>query len=270
MPARLIIGQKAFAPDSNVLDMLDWAGGRLLGASRRPGSDMSNAPTSSIDQVLAALRTSEVLGRLSPDGARALARAGSALDLPAGRLLCQAGDPGDAVYVVLDGEIEIRTASRAGREVRFVALGKGSIVGEMAVLDGGPRSADMGATRRSRLWRIPRAALLEQLEAEPAAAVSLLVELVGRLRRTNAALEAQTTLDLGGRLARLLLAEQNARGLVALSQTELARRIGASREKVNRKLKEWSDDEQVAVTTAGVRILNAERLTGHGRGESHI
>ncbi|HEX3700977.1 MAG TPA: Crp/Fnr family transcriptional regulator [Phenylobacterium sp.] len=227
---------------------------------------MATLPASSIDQVLTALRASEVLGRLSAEGAAALARAGSALDLPAGRLLCQAGDPGDAVYVVLDGEIEVRTASRGGREVRFVALGKGALVGEMAVLDGGPRSADMAATRRSRLWRIPRAALLERLEAEPAAAVSLLVELVGRLRRTNAALEAQTTLDLGGRLARLLLAEQNARGLVPLSQTELARRIGASREKVNRKLKEWSAEGQVDVTTAGIRVLAPDRLAAHGQG----
>ena len=260
--AELLSPMKAFAADSNVLDLLDWAGGRLCGASRRPGGEMATAPASSIDQVMAALRTSEVLGRLSPDGAAALARAGSAVDLPAGRLLCQAGDPGDAVYVVLDGEIEVRTASRGGREVRFVALGRGALAGEMAVLDGGPRSADMAATRKSRLWRIPRAALLERLEAEPAAAVSLLVELVGRLRRTNAALEAQTTLDLGGRLARLLLAEQNARGLVALSQTELARRIGASREKVNRKLKEWSADGQVAVTTAGIRVLAPDRLAG--------
>ncbi|THD77907.1 MAG: Crp/Fnr family transcriptional regulator [Phenylobacterium sp.] len=264
----LLSPMKAFAADSNVLDLLDWAGGRLCGAPRQLGGGMATAPTSSIDQVLVALRTSEVLGRLSAEGAAALARAGSAVDLPAGRLLCQAGDPGDAVYVVLDGEIEVRTASRGGREVRFVALGKGALAGEMAVLDGGPRSADMAATRRSRLWRIPRAALLERLEAEPAAAVSLLVELVGRLRRTNAALEAQTTLDLGGRLARLLLAEQNARGLVALSQTELARRIGASREKVNRKLKEWSADGQVAVTTAGIRVLAPERLAGGGSAAS--
>jgi CRP-like cAMP-binding protein len=225
-----------------------------------------STPANSIDQVCAALRTSEVLGRLSAEGAAALARAGGPLELPAGRLLCQAGDPGDAVYVVLEGELEVRVASRTGREVRFVALGKGALAGEMAVLDGGPRSADMAATRRSKLWRIPRSALLARLEAEPAAAVGLLVELVGRLRRTNAALEAQATLDLGGRLARLLLAEQNAKGLVAISQTELARRIGASREKVNRKLKEWSGEAHVAVTTAGVRVLAPERLAGLTQG----
>jgi CRP-like cAMP-binding protein len=76
------------------------------------------------------------------------------------------------------------------------------VAGEFAALDGGARSADMAATRRSRLWRIPRSALLDTLEAEPRAAVALLVELTGRLRRTNAALEDRATLDLGGRLAR--------------------------------------------------------------------
>lgn len=260
---------EAFVPDSDVLELLTWAGGRLCGMPRPQGSGMPTVPVNSLDQVCAALRASDVLGRLSPEGAAALARAGSPLELPAGRLLCQAGDPGDAVYVVLEGEIEVRTASRGGREVRFVALGKGALVGEMAVLDGGPRSTDMAATRRCRLWRIPRSALLARLEAEPAAAVGLLVELVGRLRRTNAALEAQTTLDLGGRLARLLLAEQNARGLVAISQTELARRIGASREKVNRKLKEWSAAGEVAVTTAGVRVVAPDRLVELTQGATH-
>jgi len=125
------------------------------------------------------------------------------------------GDPGDAVFVILDGEIEVRTSSPGGRDLRLVALRRGEIAGEMAALDGGLRSADMVAARRTRLWRIPRAALIEALESEPKAAVALLAEMSARLRRTNAALEARATLDLGGRLAQLLIGEQNPRALIS-------------------------------------------------------
>ncbi|HSV03008.1 MAG TPA: Crp/Fnr family transcriptional regulator [Phenylobacterium sp.] len=215
-----------------------------------------------LERVATALKEGEVLRVLSMEACLTLARAGAPLDLASGALLCQAGDPGDAVFLILDGEIEIRTSLGGGRDVRFVAFGRGALIGEMAVIDGGPRSTDMAATRRSRLWRIPRAALLETLESEPKAAVALLVVLSARLRRTNAALEAMAGLDLGGRLARSLLAEQSARGLVGLTQSELARRVGASREKVNRKLNEWAGQGWVELSAAGVRLTAPDRLQG--------
>ena len=223
---------------------------------------MVSGASDPLEQVLAALQGAEVLKAFSAEACRALAQAGSPVDLAAGGALCHAGDPGDAVFVILNGEIEIRTTSPGGRDVRLVALGRGTVVGEMAVLDGGPRSADMVATRRSRLWRIPRSALLDRLEAEPKAAVALLVELSARLRKTNAALESRATLGLGGRLAQLVLAEQNALGMITLTQSELARRLGASREKVNRKLHEWAAEGFVVITPSGLRLRAPDRLLG--------
>jgi CRP/FNR family cyclic AMP-dependent transcriptional regulator len=217
-----------------------------------------------LDQVLAALKDSEVLGVLSAGASATLAARGALVDVANGAYLCRIGDPGDAVYVILDGEIEVRTSTSSGRDLRLVALRRGEIAGEMAALDGGLRSADMAATRRTRLWRIPRSALIEALEAEPKAAVALLAEMSGRLRRTNAALEARATLDLGGRLAQLLVGEQNARALIALTQSELARRLGASREKVNRKLHDWGAKGWVEVTPAGVRLLQPQVLEDLG------
>jgi CRP-like cAMP-binding protein len=222
-----------------------------------------------LERVATALKEGDVLRVLSMEACLGLARAGAPLDLASGALLCQAGDPGDAVFLILEGEIEIRSSLAGGREVRFVSFGRGALIGEMAALDGGPRSTDMAATRNSRLWRIPRGALLQALESEPKAAVALLAELSGRLRRTNAALEAMVGLDLGGRLARLLVAEQSVRGLVALTQTELARRVGASREKVNRKLNEWAGHGWVELTQAGVRLTAPERLQGLFAGPAH-
>ena len=215
-----------------------------------------------LQRVAAALKEGDVLRVLSMEACLSLARSGGPLDLASGALLCQAGDPGDAVFLILEGEIEIRTSLTGGRDVRFVSFGRGALIGEMAVLDGGPRSTDMAATRKSRLWRIPRRALIETLESEPKAAVALLAELSGRLRRTNAALEAMAGLDLAGRLARSLLAEQSGRGLVGLTQSELARRVGASREKVNRKLNEWAEQGWVELSAAGVRLTAPDRLQG--------
>jgi len=209
--------------------------------------------------VLPALARSSVLAPLSEAGRERLAAAGGWLALEPGETLCRAGDPGDAVFVVVEGEIEIRNTTPGGRDIRLVALGAGALVGEMAALDGGSRSADMVATRRSRLWRIPRATLLAALEAEPAAAVALVIELSARLRATDAALEDKAVLDLAGRLARMLLSEGAGR-TVALTQTEIARRLGLSREKVNRKLHAWAGEGWVEITPAGIRILAADHL----------
>jgi CRP-like cAMP-binding protein len=210
--------------------------------------------------IAAALESSDVLGLLSPPARSRVAAAGSGLTLEAGQLLCQAGDQGDAVYVVLEGEIEVLTRSEGGKPVRLSALGGGALIGEMAVLDGGPRSADMVAARRCRLWRVPRQALMNALEAEPKAAIALVAELSRRLRAANVAFEASSVLDLGGRLARLLLLEKRANDTVPLTQTEMARRLGASREKVNRKLHAWVAEGWVALTAAGVHLSETDAL----------
>lgn len=210
--------------------------------------------------ILTSLARSPVLAHFSQGGLERLAASGGWLALQPGEVLFQAGDPGDAVYVVVDGEVEVRNSTPDGRDVRLVALGPGALVGEMAALDGGPRSADVAATRRARLWRIARGAMLAALEAEPKAAVALVIELSARLRVADGAISDKTVLDLAGRLARLLLTEAGASGLVALTQTEIGRRLGFSREKVNRKIHEWVREGWVEVAPAGIRMLAPDRL----------
>jgi len=214
-----------------------------------------------------ALAASPILGLLSAAARERLAGAGGPVALEPGALLCQQGDPGDAIYVVLEGEIEIRTSTAGGREVRFASFGPGAVVGEMAALDGGSRSTDMAAARRSRLWRIPRAPLVEALRAEPGSAVALVAELARRLRAANTALEAARVLDLGGRLAQFLIEAAGARALVPFTQTEIARRLGVSREKVNRKLNAWARAGSVALGPAGVRVLKRDALADLVAGE---
>ena len=219
-------------------------------------------PPSSNEAVVKALGASAVFGVLSVETRHSVVAAGSPLTLGPGEILCQAGDAGDALYVLVEGEIEVLAQSEGGRHARLAALGPSAVAGEMAVLDGGARSADMVATRRSLLWRIPRAALLDALASEPRAAVALIAEMSRRLRASNALVESANFLDLGGRLAKILLEESNARGVTALTQTELARRISASREKVNRKLHAWADNRWIDLTPGGVHVLDSAALHG--------
>jgi CRP/FNR family cyclic AMP-dependent transcriptional regulator len=223
------------------------------------GSDVVNSQTD--PKVAHAMAASPILGLLSPDGRKRLVASGSMVSLEPGAVLCQQGDPGDAIFLLLEGEIEARTASANGHELRFAGYEPPAVVGEMAVLGDGLRATDMIATRRTRLWRIPRAPLIEALHAEPAAAVAMVSELAARLRATSAALEAARTMDLGARLAQLLLAAAGDKTLVPLTQTEIARRLSVSRETVSRKLNKWARLGWVSLATSGVRVLGKSALS---------
>src|SRR5438132_12815589 len=95
------------------------------------------------------LQKSVVFAGFSSGALARIAASGSVMAVNAGDALCQRGDPGDAAWVVLEGELEVRATSAGGRHVRLAVLGAGEVAGEMAVLDGGPRSADMIAARRT-------------------------------------------------------------------------------------------------------------------------
>jgi CRP-like cAMP-binding protein len=211
-------------------------------------------------RALSALASSRIFGVLPASALNQLAHAGHPVTLELGALLFQKGEDGDAAFVVLEGELEVRTVGKDGRELRIAALPEGALIGEMAALDGAQRSADVVAARRCRLWRVPRSALFETLRSHPEAALALLMELTGRLRAANAALERASRHDLEAQLAFLLLSERNRLGAVALTQTEMARRIGFSREKVNRRLHAWADEGVVAIERQGVLIRLPERL----------
>lgn len=208
----------------------------------------------------AALASSRIFGVLSAPALDQLVRAGHQVSLERGAVLFLKGEDGDAAFVVLEGELEVRTVGRDGKELRIATHPEGGLIGEMAVLDGAPRSADVVAARRCTLWRAPRVALLETLRKQPEAALALLTELTARLRAANAALERASRHDLEAQLAFLLLSEHNRLGTVALTQTEMARRIGFSREKVNRRLQAWADEGLVTIERQGVLIRAPGRL----------
>jgi CRP-like cAMP-binding protein len=213
-----------------------------------------------LQSVEAAMAKAELMAALSDATRARLAKQGAPCTVEPGHLLFAKGDKGDALYVLLEGEVEVRTSTEAGKDVRLASLKPPALIGEMAVLDGGVRSADICAIRRSRFLRISRDAALAALESEPKALLKLISEMSRRLRHADAALEDAHTLDLGARLAQRLLEEAGDATTVTLTQTEIARRIGASREKVNRKLHEWVDEGWIAMGRAGIKLTARDKL----------
>lgn len=198
-----------------------------------------------------------VFGSLSLAARERLAQRGSVLELARGARLFSRGDPADAAYLVLSGELEIGLSQASGEQVWLTHAGPGMLVGDVAVLDGGGRSADVAAARRSRLLSLGRGALLEAFEAEPQAALRLVAFALERLRATNARLEQTTSLDVEARLARLLLAEAQPN---TRSQSDLAAMVGATRETVNRRLARWRAGQMIELTRRGLVIVDAGRL----------
>jgi CRP-like cAMP-binding protein len=212
---------------------------------------------SQIEEWANQLGRSEVFEVLSQAVRQRLAASGSPIRLTHGQRLFSAGDAGDAAYLVISGELEVQLSRSDGSETYLARIRPGAVIGDMAVLDGGKRSADVVASRTSQLLRFGRQAVLDALAEEPQAALRLLAVLVGRLRETNTLVEESTALDLGARLARVLLGES---GPVTRSQSDLARLVSGSRESVNRKLSVWRGEGWIEIGTRGIILRDRDAL----------
>ncbi len=130
------------------------------------------------------------------------------VSLPAGATLMAEGDPGDALYVVLDGTLAVTRRAGAG-ERALTTVGPGAVQGEIAVLDGGVRRATVRARTPARLVRIGRDDLFDVLALEPAVVRSLVGTVARRLRDLEASVQEQERLASLGTLAAGLAHELN-------------------------------------------------------------
>lgn len=216
--------------------------------------DMSNAmqpadPITAID--LPTLRhRSMIFSVLSDEDCHALLGLAKVIVAPARKTVCQIGEPGDALYVVLGGRAKVSLVSEDGKEIILSFIDPGQVFGEMSLLDGLPRSATVATMEESRLLVLWRKDVIPYLESHPAVTLSLLAAMSQRLRRANGLIEDLNFLNLPARLARLLLnlGEQYGRDTergqeitLRLSQEELGNLVGASRESINKQFRAWVD-----------------------------
>jgi len=159
------------------------------------------------------------------------------------QLIFSRGDPGREVYLVLEGRVRLSVLSADGRELSFAHAAPGHVFGEIAVLDGGERTAGATAISAVKAMVLPQRALLDLIETNPRIAMAAIRFLCARLRDTDLKLESIALHPIEVRLARFFLSLVKTSGAsgkggkvpldVGMSQGELALLIGASRPKVN-------------------------------------
>jgi CRP-like cAMP-binding protein len=184
-----------------------------------------------------------------------------------GEVLFRSGDAGDALLGVVSGRIRISTGNAEGREIFLNIMEPGDTFGEIALLDGGPRTATATAIEPAELVSLRRGPLFELLEREPKTALQLLKLCGERLRWTSGLLEDSVFLDAPGRLAKRLLSlgelhgEKSGSGYrIRISQEELASFLGVSRQAVNEQLQEWKARGWVALGRGSVTVQDAGAL----------
>ena len=173
-------------------------------------------------------------------------------------------DPGDALYMIEEGSVEISVMAANGRKLSLNVMRPNEMVGEIAVLDGGPRTATATVMEPSTLLRVTRPALLKLMREHPEVAANLLAMLCIRLRWTSQLAEDLGLLGIQERLARRLMILHRKfsdnRGELHLCQNELADFLGATRESTNKVLRAWRADGLVDMSRGTLRILDPGRL----------
>jgi CRP-like cAMP-binding protein len=180
---------------------------------------------------------------------RELFAAARPLHLKADQMLFLAGDPPDGCYLIEEGLLKVTMVSPAGGERILAILGAGTVVGELAMIDGGSRSSSVCAVRETDLRFISRTDFQSFTDAHPEVTRHIMTVLAKRLRDTNMAIAAASFLSLKGRVARALLNLAEAFGndvgsgriLIRqkVSQSDLAAMAGIARENVSRILNDW-------------------------------
>ncbi len=212
----------------------------------------------------------DLLGHLTPEELDRLLAPARVERFDEGRVLFRKGDPGDSLYVVLAGRISIGTTSEDGKEVVLNVLGRGEVFGEIALLDGKARTANATAMAESHLLVLDRSDFMPFLESHPEVAARLIAVLCERVRWVSESYEDALFMDLPARLAKRLLRLAESYGEPAgatatriefpLSQQELAKMAGVSRESVNKLLRAWQAEGLIAHDHSHLTILDEDRL----------
>ena len=161
----------------------------------------------------------------------------------AGETIFHRGDPGEVLYIIRTGKVKIALTSPEGQEVSLALLGPGECFGELALLDGQPRSADAEAMEAVDTYWLRRSDFISAVMHHPAIAIQVMTVLARRLRTTDEMVQDLLFLDVHGRVAKKLIDLTETHGVrtpegirieMRLTQGELAAMVGASRESVNK------------------------------------
>ena len=211
---------------------------------------------------------------LDPEGAAALRASLVAQDLAKGEVIFSEGQPGDQMYVIVEGKVKLGQTSSDGRESLLGVLAPGEMFGELSLFDPGLRTSTATALTDSIVLALGNDQLRPWLSGRPEVAAALLQALARRIRRTNEAMADLVFSDVPGRVAKALMelgekfGEITPDGLLVthdMTQEELAQLVGASRETVNKALADFAQRGWIRLESRQVLILDVERLGRRAR-----
>ena len=186
---------------------------------------------------------------------------------PKGRVVILAEDQGDSLFIIESGQVKVSIFHEDGREIILSLLGPGEVVGELSLLDGRPRSANVTAHEDSELIVLRRPDFLRLLAEVPKMAESLLEELAGRLRRTDDQVEGLALLNVANRISRTVLqlatdsgieTERGIRVKDRPTHQEIANMTGTTRESVSRVFRQLEEQGYIALEGRDILVLRAE------------
>jgi CRP/FNR family transcriptional regulator, cyclic AMP receptor protein len=214
--------------------------------------------------VLAQLQGPDSLfAGLSPQGWDDLASRAVHLRFVRGKELLAQGDRGDKLIILTQGTARVSMLAANGREIILAYADPGAVLGEIALLDGGERTASVVATSDGTALQLGRNALRDFAAGHPDFAWAMMQQLARRLRTADQTIESDRAYASGPRLARYLrrlIRSGAAATRLELSQTELGNFAGMSREHINRQLKNWEEAGVIGLEQGRVRVLDADML----------
>lgn len=207
---------------------------------------MAKASALSSEQArLAALQNIPLFEGLTDAQLQMFARVAVRRSVPRNKTIVYGGDSSDAqtLFVIIRGSVKVLSRDSEGREVILSFIGEGECIGEMSLIDGEPRSADVVAIDNCELLEISREDFTHTLMENPELCLNIMKSLVQRLRRATWKIESLALMDTYGRVAKLLLelseevdGERQIRRKI--TKQDMAKVVGASREMVTRVMKD--------------------------------
>lgn len=211
-----------------------------------------------------------LLRHLARDDLKRLAATATLAYHPRNAVIFQKGDPGESMMAVIRGRVKICSHSADGKELVLNIINRGGLFGEIALLDGEPRTADAVALEETDLLVLERRNFVPFVAANPDIALRLMTVLCKRVRQTSEHLEDTMFLEAASRLARALLRLGDAFGKaeggtalrldLKLSQQQLGSLVGVSRESINKHMGEWQRAGLVSVTGGYITLTDPDLL----------
>jgi CRP-like cAMP-binding protein len=224
--------------------------------------------TMAVSDLATRLGRAVLFNGLDPDDLGRLAAIAREITLSTGDTLFDQGDESDGLYVIVSWIVRIYLTAADSREATINLLEDGEIIGEMALLDGLPRSAGAAALTDTKLIFIPREPFLEILDNSRKLARQIILSLCERLRAANAQFDQAIFHDLRHRLLVLLRQLAIIHGQVDkdvavvdldLTQGTLAQMLGASREAVNKQLRALAKEGRIEMDGPNIRVFRTAR-----------